>query len=140
MFAGLPLLPSRQGGFPIGRPLLFAFHKAMREGELGKDFTGCLPLKREPNRDMQGAIRIPRTGIEVVPIFQADGANRGPQSQSDPDGMEVFVIRNTFLFHALGETIPETDNGKVAEEPLFQLDIGQGIGLRADQLTLRGAG
>src|SRR5688572_21398540 len=84
--------------------------------------------ERIPDRQLQGAIWIERARVEVVAVFQSDGADDGLIANTQPDGIKLFRKRIISQVHGRPKRIAENHHRPFAAERLLQLEIELRVG------------
>lgn len=80
------------------------------------------------------------TGVEVVAVFEADGADDGFRAQAAADGVEGLIEGIVAEAGGNANGVEESDDGKEAGEGLLQLDVAEEVGFGAEEFTVSVAG
>src|SRR5215472_2724346 len=93
--------------------------------------------KRITERKQKRSAGITRTWVEIVAVFQTDGADKGVPAEATPDGEKTGIPRILLNPPRKPKGVGENDERPFRRQSLFEFHGAQSVGFRAHELTLR---
>src|SRR6185295_14369971 len=99
-------------------------------------FDSVSKLEREAEGELEGAGGVAFAGVEIVTVFNPDGANDGSPAQTASDGEKAGLKRVVGDLAGVAQRVGKKDHGPFRCQGLLKFCGAQGVGFGSDNLTV----